>query len=62
LPLEKLVLETDAPSIGLDGVLPQDTEPCHVWDIAQALAVIRGENPDTIAEVTTDNAQRLFRI
>ncbi len=62
LPLEKILLETDAPSIGLDGVLPQDTEPCHVWDIAQALAVIRGENPDTIAEVTTDNAERLFRI
>jgi len=62
LPLDKLLLETDAPSIGLDGVLPQDTEPCHVWDIAQALAAIRAETPDTIAEVTTSNAQRLFRI
>ncbi len=62
LPLEKLLLETDAPSIGLDGVLPQNTEPCHVADIARALAEIRGETVDTIAEVTTNNAQKLFRI
>jgi TatD DNase family protein len=62
LPLEKILLETDAPSIGLDGVLPQSTEPCHVWDIAQSLAAIRDESPDTIAEVTTRNAQQLFRI
>ena len=60
LPLDKLLLETDAPSIGLDGVLPQDTEPCHVWDIAQVLAELRGETMDTIAEVTTRNAQQLF--
>ncbi len=62
LPLDKLVLETDAPSIGLDGVLPQDTEPCHVWNIARALAELRGETTDTIAEVTTRNAQQLFGI
>jgi TatD DNase family protein len=62
LPLDKIVLETDAPSIGLDGVLPADTEPGHVRDIAEAVAVLRGESLETIAEVTTSNACRLFNL
>jgi len=62
LPLDKFVLETDAPSIGLDGVLPEDTEPRHVRDLAQAVADIRNESFETIAEVTTANACRLFNL
>jgi len=62
LPLDKIVLETDAPSIGLDGVLPADTEPGHVRDIAEAVAALRGESVETIAEVTTANACRLFNL
>jgi len=62
LPLDKIVLETDAPSIGLDGVLPVDTEPGHVHDLAQAVADIRNESFETIAEVTTANACRLFNL
>jgi TatD DNase family protein len=62
LPLDKIVLETDAPSIGLDGVLPEDTEPRHVRDLAQAVADIRDESFETIAEVTTANACRLFSL
>ncbi len=62
LPLDKIVLETDAPSIGLDGVLPEDTEPRHVRDLAQAVADIRDESIETIAEVTTANACRLFSL
>jgi TatD DNase family protein len=62
LPLDKIVLETDAPSIGLDGVQPADTEPGHVRDIAEAVAALRGETLETIAEVTTNNACRLFNL
>jgi TatD DNase family protein len=62
LPLDKIVLETDAPSIGLDSVLPADTEPGHVRDIAEAVAALRGESVETIAEVTTANACRLFKL
>ncbi|MCP4573565.1 MAG: TatD family hydrolase [bacterium] len=62
LPLDSFILETDAPSIGLDGVLPAETEPAHVADIAAALAVLRNETLETIAEVTTDHAQQLFRL
>jgi len=62
LPLDKIVLETDAPSIGLEGVLPAETEPGHVRDIAEAVAELRHETLDTIAEVTTANAVRLFHL
>jgi TatD DNase family protein len=61
-PLDRIVLETDAPSIGLEGVDPVDTEPHHVRDIAQALAEIRGLPADEIAAATTANAVRLFSI
>ena len=62
LPLDRFVLETDAPSIGLQDVPPADTEPHHVADIAAALAELRGESPETIAEVTTSHACRLFNL
>ena len=62
LPLENFVLETDAPSIGLDGVLPEDTEPAHLADVAAALASLRDESIETIAEVTTSHAERLFNL
>ncbi len=62
LPLDRIVLETDAPSIGLDGVLPEQTEPRHVRDIAAVIATARGEPVELIAEVTTSNAHALFRL
>lgn len=62
IPLERIVLETDAPSIGLDGVLPADTEPAHVADIARAVAALSGEPVEVVAAATTSNACGLFRI
>jgi len=58
----KRCLETDAPSIGLDGVLPEQTEPGHVRDVAAAVAALRDESLETVAEVTTANACRLFKL
>jgi TatD DNase family protein len=62
LPLDRVVLETDAPSIGLDDVRPENVEPRHVADIARALAELRGEPPQRIADVTTGNAEAVFRL
>jgi len=60
VPLDHLVLETDAPSIGLDGVEPEEVEPRHVAPVAAALADIRGMEGDEVAAVTTRNAEELF--
>ena len=60
LPLDRIVLETDAPSIGLDGIPPERTEPQHVHEVAEAIAALRGVPMSTIVEATTANACRLF--
>lgn len=60
IPMNRIVLETDAPSIGLQGFRPEETEPRHVADVALALAALREENPETIARESTNNAVALF--
>ncbi len=60
IPLNRIVLETDAPSIGVAGVRPENTEPHHVADVAAALAKLREEELSVITEATTANAIRLF--
>ncbi len=60
--LDRLVLETDAPSIGLHGVAAAATEPHHVRDIAAGLAEVLQVDVAAVAERTTANARDLFRI
>jgi len=60
LPLDRILLETDAPSIGLQDVPAGSSEPRHVVDVALAIAGIRGLSLDTIAAQTTRNARELF--
>jgi len=62
VPLERILLETDAPSIGLDGVDPIAAEPHHVAAIAAAIADLREEETAVVAETTTANAVRLFNL
>jgi TatD DNase family protein len=61
-PTDRLLLETDAPSIGLEGVNPEDVEPRHVADIAAVVAELRKTDLATLAEVSTRNAERLFSL
>ncbi len=60
IPQNRLLLETDAPSIGLQGVRPKEAEPQHVAEVAAALAKLREVEPETIARATTENACLLF--
>lgn len=62
LPLDRIVLETDAPSIGLHGVPAGTSAPRHVALVAAALAEIRGLPVETIATTTTETARALFRL
>ncbi|MBN2360374.1 MAG: TatD family hydrolase, partial [Deltaproteobacteria bacterium] len=48
LPLERILLETDAPSIGLAGIAPEQVEPAHVAAIARQLADLRGVDIETV--------------
>jgi TatD DNase family protein len=62
VPIEYVVLETDAPSIGLDGVEPEQAEPRHVRQVAEAQAELRGLSVGFVAEITTATARALLRI
>jgi len=60
LPLEQLLLETDAPDQPDVGIRGQRNEPGRLTVIADTVARLRGEPAETIAEQTTANARRLF--
>lgn len=60
-PEDRILLETDAPSIGMEGIPAGEVEPCHLPAVAAAVASIRGMTVERVAEVTTANAMRLFR-
>jgi TatD DNase family protein len=60
LPLDRVLLETDAPSISLEGVPPEQVEPGHVRDVAEALASLRGATLEEVAGRTMENAKRLL--
>jgi TatD DNase family protein len=60
LPLDRLMVETDAPLLAPQGRRGQRNEPAWVTLVGAALAEIRGEAPEQVARVTTANARRLF--
>ena len=61
LPLESLVLETDAPDMSPEPWRGRDNEPAFMVETARAVAAIKGVDLATVATVTTRNALRLFR-
>ena len=58
LPLEHLLLESDAPVLGPEKDVRN--EPCNVWLSCRHVAAIKGLPVDEVARVTTANAERLF--
>jgi TatD DNase family protein len=62
VPLDRLVLETDAPYLTPNPYRGTICEPKHVRVTAEFLAALRGETLQPLAKVTTANAQNLFRL
>ncbi|MGQ4808025.1 D-aminoacyl-tRNA deacylase [Candidatus Entotheonellaceae bacterium PAL068K] len=58
LPIEHLLLESDAPVLGPDR--DQRNEPCNVWLSCEQIAALKGLPVEEVAHTTTANAQRLF--
>ena len=60
LPLDALVLETDAPDMAPAMFPPQRNSPQHLPNICQALAEVLNISPEQLADATTANACALF--
>ncbi|MEX1059121.1 MAG: TatD family hydrolase [Candidatus Saccharimonadales bacterium] len=62
VPMDRLVLETDAPFLTPAPFRGELCEPKHILSIADFLAKLRGENLEELAVATTANAEQLFGI
>lgn len=62
VPLQSLLLETDAPFLTPVPYRGSINEPKHVETIADFLADLRGEDRDLLASTTTNNARELFGV
>lgn len=62
LPLEWLVLETDAPDMPLEGHQGQRNEPACVATVAQKLAQLRGLSLAQVAQQTCTNARTILNL
>ena len=60
VPLDRLLVETDAPFLAPVPHRGRPCEPAFVADTAAFVAELRGEEPDALAEATTANFFRLF--
>ena len=62
LPLDRVLVETDAPLLAPEGLRGRRNEPAWVARVGQALASVQGRAPEEVAAATTRNARRLFRL
>ncbi len=60
VPLDRLLVETDAPFLAPDPFRGKTNEPAYVAHTAASLAKTRGISPADLARATTDNFFRLF--
>ncbi len=59
--LDRVVLETDAPYLTPVPFRGKRNEPAYLKYIAEKIALITGKNISEVAEITTANAERVFR-
>lgn len=62
MPIEFLLLETDAPDQPDAHIRGQRNEPARLTRVLDTIAALRDEEPDAIARATRCNAERLFNL
>jgi len=62
MPLEYLLLETDSPDQPDSDIRGQRNEPARLPVIRDVIAGLRDLAPDELARITTQNAERLFKL
>jgi len=62
IPLEKMLIETDAPFLAPQDFRGKRNEPSYVKYVARTIAEVKGLDAEEVARVTTQNALDLFSI
>jgi len=60
VPADRLLVETDCPFLAPQGNRGKRNEPALVRTVLEKVAEVRGEDVETLARQTSDNAARLF--
>jgi TatD DNase family protein len=60
LPADRLVVETDCPYLAPVPYRGKRNEPAYVVETVREIARLRNQTPEEVAQITTDNARRLF--
>lgn len=59
-PLSSIVLETDSPYLAPVPYRGKRNEPVYIEEVAKKIAEVKGIRVEEVAEVTTNNAKKLF--
>jgi TatD DNase family protein len=62
LPLSNVLIETDSPYLAPQPFRGKRNEPAYVAEVAKALASVRDLSVEEIANATSENFRRLFRL
>jgi TatD DNase family protein len=62
MPVERLLLETDAPDQPGACHRGERNEPAHILEVLDVIAALRNESTQAIAQATTANAKQLFQL
>ena len=62
VPLDRLLVETDSPWLAPVPHRGKQNEPQYVREVAESVANLKGISLEQLAEITTQNFHRLFRI
>jgi TatD DNase family protein len=62
VPLDRLLVETDAPSIATKTTIASGVEPRHAVEVTHKIAELRGISYEEVCTHTTNNAKHLFNL
>ena len=62
LPLNRFLIETDAPCLAPEPYRGKRNEPLYVAEVAKKIAELKGMDYDKVASATFENTRKLFKI
>ena len=62
VPMDRLLLETDCPYMAPEGYRGQRSESAMIYRVAEKVAEVKGLDPQSVLDITAENAKRLFGI